>query len=617
MLLLCSASFVYADIQGACAVGHCTCDGTNFFTCPCNANPCTVCKPGDLVYRESGCDAGLFPSGSSASSEPNTNNPQTAGDMFATMMKGLGIMIGDFASGVQNMFGHSHSAPSQAASGTKKTLPYGVSPAPTPQPCGTGQVMAQDGTCHEECGTSKASCEEGSQCVDGQCACDPGYYVGSDGLCHQECGNSGGYCPNGTVCGGDTCIKCNPGFIAAEDGCHEECGTSGTYCAGNSLCVNGQCQQCDSGYILGTDNLCHEECGNTGTYCAEGALCINGQCTGCAYAPCAACNPSNVLGQDGLCHPKCGTTGTYCAGISRCINAKCVLPANPANASASQPPASAQQGPAPYNFTFYLYKEPTYHQFCDKIDPYDLNVRESASAAIRKDAGPYSTAQLFDIYDWVRQNIVYQNGPLAGIPYPPSQTLATGSGDCKNQAVLIASMVKSIGGTAAVVADPTCAHAYAIVRFGPVGSDTNWIIQAVAAHYGQGVYVNWLTLNGYIWVIFDPAGGKYPGQTLPACLGNEDHYIITSCLDCANQNPGAPYTYQERCYSQCPSGTISTNPHACMACPQGSTVLNNKCLSCPGGYVLGQDAMCHPQCGGANQYCATGTCQNGRCYNQG
>ena len=538
--------------------------------------------------------------------------------MVATFFKGLGIFINDMLGGGQNIMGPTSSSSSGSPYGTKNTLPYGVSPAPAPQPCGTGQIMAQDGTCHAECGTTGAYCADNSQCVNGECVCFPGFYPDQDNVCQQECGNSGGYCPEGTVCIGDTCLKCNPGFIAAEDGCHEECGTSGTYCTENSLCVNGQCQQCNSGMILGTDNLCHAECGNTGTYCSEGAQCINGKCVGCAYQPCAACNPRNVLGQDGLCHTKCGNTGTYCAANSKCINAKCILqagPANQANASASQSPAPTPQGSTPYNFTYYLNKEPTYYQFCEKIDPYDLSVREAASSAIRKDPGSYSIAQLFDIYDWVRGNVVYQNVPLAGIPYPPSQTLATGSGDCKNQAVLIASMVRSIGGTAAVVADPTCSHAYAIVKIGDTGMDTSAITQAVGAHYGQSVYVNWLTLNGGIWVIFDPAGGYYPGQTLPQCLGNEDHYIVTSCMDCANEYPSQPYTYQGKCYAQCPSGTISTNPHACMACPQGSTVLNNQCVKCDAGYVLDQNGMCHPQCGGANQYCVTGTCQNGRCWN--
>ncbi len=245
-----------------------------------------------------------------------------------------------------------------------------------------------------------------------------------------------------------------------------------------------------------------------------------------------------------------------------------------------------------YNFTFYENTEPYLSTYCDKINPYDLSVRQSAADAIRKHPGPYSFDQLFDIYDWVKQNIIYQNVPLAGIPNPSSETLVTKSGDCKNQAVLIASMVNSIGGNAKVVADPDCVHAYTIVYFGTT-EDLDLFTNAATSHYGSDISINYFTLEDGIWVIFDPAGGNYPGDTLPECSGDRTAYFITGCLDCANTYPNQPYKFNGKCYSECPSGTVTSNYYACAACSEGYYSCDNECWACPSGYYLATNCKCY------------------------
>ena len=248
-----------------------------------------------------------------------------------------------------------------------------------------------------------------------------------------------------------------------------------------------------------------------------------------------------------------------------------------------------------YHFTYYDNKEPYYSVFCDKIDPYASSIQQATAEAIQNDPGSYSIAQLLDIYDWVKKNIVYQTSPLAGIPYPPTQTLATRSGDCKNQAVLIASMIKIIGGTAKVVSDPDCVHAYTIVYFGSISTGISSFTRAVADHYGSQVYVNYFTLEGGIWVIFDPAGGFYPGDTLPECYGDRVVYYTTTCLSCAHQYPNSPYTYGDKCYSQCPSGTVHRNDYSCVSCDEGEWAYNNQCVTCQAGYYLATDGLCYPE----------------------
>ncbi len=245
------------------------------------------------------------------------------------------------------------------------------------------------------------------------------------------------------------------------------------------------------------------------------------------------------------------------------------------------------------SLTTHINGEPYYSVFCDKIDPYNLNVRQASAKAIRNDPGEYSINQLFDIYDWVKSNIIYQNVALRGIPYSPEETLATESGDCKNQAVLIASMIESIGGTAKIIAEPSCSHAYAIVRFGSSDYDLTNFQQAVTNHYGRNVQISTITDKDGVWVVFDPAGGTYPGNVLAECSGDREVYSIDSCLSCAHQYTNMPYTLGEKCYSECPQGTIHRNGNACSPCPQGDWSYNNECVSCQSGYHLKTDGRCY------------------------
>jgi len=281
--------------------------------------------------------------------------------------------------------------------------------------------------------------------------------------------------------------------------------------------------------------------------------------------------PSPVQQTPTVCEPnwQCGewsecTSGTqtrFCTDLNACEaqNIK------PETATCTALPADVPIEPTGqgYQFTIYENIEPYYGDYCDKIDPYNLDVRMAASTAKRNHPGSYNIDQLLDIYDWVRENIAYQNVPLGGIPYPPSETLMTQSGDCKNQAVLIASMVEAIGGDAKVVLDPSCEHSYAIVRFGPADMDMQGFVDTISAHYGHYVYVEWFTSENSNWVKFDPAGGAYPGNTLPECSGERTVYFVTSCLGCINQYQDLPYTYGDSCSSQCPQGTYAVNQYAC------------------------------------------------------
>ncbi|MFA5049458.1 MAG: transglutaminase-like domain-containing protein [Candidatus Micrarchaeia archaeon] len=208
--------------------------------------------------------------------------------------------------------------------------------------------------------------------------------------------------------------------------------------------------------------------------------------------------------------------------------------------------------PGWYNCNENLYNPPCdymYEEYCDKIVPENLVVREAAAQAISKHPGEFSLNQLLDIYDWVHSNIFYQNVPIdMWPPYPPDETLHTKSGDCKNQAVLIASMVEAIGGSARILYIPECRHAFTEVYLG-TDQDVNALSNAVWAHYKvtKGTYPTWHTHKNANnetenWFIFDTAGGWYPGNTISECMDASNVYYL---LDC-NRDPEqlkAPVTY--------------------------------------------------------------------------
>ncbi|VVC02937.1 Transglutaminase-like superfamily protein [Candidatus Burarchaeum australiense] len=162
--------------------------------------------------------------------------------------------------------------------------------------------------------------------------------------------------------------------------------------------------------------------------------------------------------------------------------------------------------------------------YCDKFTPLDINVREAASQAITHHPGAYSVNQILDIYDWVYQHVIYQNVPvnLTYQPYAPAETLETRSGDCKNHAVLMASMIQAIGGSARVLLIPDCQHAFAEVYVGDKASKDRFV-EATFAHYGsRAPTITWHSSNNdtQFWIPLDTAGGRYPGNSIEECFAS-------------------------------------------------------------------------------------------------
>ena len=171
---------------------------------------------------------------------------------------------------------------------------------------------------------------------------------------------------------------------------------------------------------------------------------------------------------------------------------------------------------------------------CDKIEPYDLTVRKSATDAISQHLNQrYSTSQIIDVYAWAKNNIDYQNVPLDDFaPYRPSETIALKSGDCKNYAAVISSMILSIGGSARIVSIPQCTHAFAEVFIGKDYSLIENLAQEIKQQYQQDIEINVIKDSQGYWLILDGAGADYAGTTeIKECLNpNAERYYSYSCV---------------------------------------------------------------------------------------
>lgn len=101
---------------------------------------------------------------------------------------------------------------------------------------------------------------------------------------------------------------------------------------------------------------------------------------------------------------------------------------------------------------------------CDYVSP---QVRALAMKILKNSSGTYSLKQCCDIYDYVYDHWVYISDPSADSDFIPQASdlaemeLKQGlvGGDCEDSAILIASLIRTIGGASRVMVAETHAHA--------------------------------------------------------------------------------------------------------------------------------------------------------------
>lgn len=123
--------------------------------------------------------------------------------------------------------------------------------------------------------------------------------------------------------------------------------------------------------------------------------------------------------------------------------------------------------------------------------------------------GTFDMGKACAIFDYLDRNINYTEDEGGDKWYSPDRTLETREGDCEDYAMLLASMVKTAGGTARVYL--TVDHAFAAVYAGNASSDLSNATGAVRAYYGADLHVHALADESGFWVVADPLGSFYLG----------------------------------------------------------------------------------------------------------
>lgn len=150
-----------------------------------------------------------------------------------------------------------------------------------------------------------------------------------------------------------------------------------------------------------------------------------------------------------------------------------------------------------------------------KIEPSDIKVRAMASESAKKYPGEYNIYQICALFDDTRKRIKYVSDPRGNDLWsPPGDTLKIGAGDCEDYAILLASLIESIGGTSRIYL--TDNHAFAAVY---IGNDTEEIKEAIRSYYDP-VPIYYTTDEYGSWLLLDPTSSMYagglPGGAVPA-----------------------------------------------------------------------------------------------------
>jgi hypothetical protein len=178
------------------------------------------------------------------------------------------------------------------------------------------------------CGECFNRCEEGEECVAGECqgegGCPPGTTECGTQCCQtgETCLQGLACCPNAQVCGTGTSAICCPsaatcvdGFCECDDPDALACGDQCVACEGGTVNSETCLCECPSGTTLIGSTCCPtaQLCGTgtSATCCQPGDTCVNGACQGgeVTCTPGEPCGPNNA----GRCWNNANDSGTTCS----------------------------------------------------------------------------------------------------------------------------------------------------------------------------------------------------------------------------------------------------------------------------------------------------------------
>lgn len=147
--------------------------------------------------------------------------------------------------------------------------------------------------------------------------------------------------------------------------------------------------------------------------------------------------------------------------------------------------------------------------YFDKVnDLVSYDEVEQLASSLRGGTGPYNVQEIIAAFDWIRDNIAYADDP-EDVWQSPKDTMSLGSGDCEDQAILMASLVGSLGGNARV--NIIQGHAFATVYMGNSSLSLLGISGAISSHYGCDLTPYFIQDSTGYWMTVDTTGFPYAG----------------------------------------------------------------------------------------------------------
>jgi transglutaminase-like putative cysteine protease len=149
---------------------------------------------------------------------------------------------------------------------------------------------------------------------------------------------------------------------------------------------------------------------------------------------------------------------------------------------------------------------------CDYDNP---TVRNNTANLVHSSSGNFNLGQVCDIFDFCYINWSYVNDPITKDYYSKaSETLRNGlNGDCDDFAILLCSMILSIGGEARInfAYDTTSGHAFTEVNIGKTNESK--VQRYLKARYNDAQMWHRKDSEGNLWLNLDwqaeYPGGKY------------------------------------------------------------------------------------------------------------
>lgn len=119
--------------------------------------------------------------------------------------------------------------------------------------------------------------------------------------------------------------------------------------------------------------------------------------------------------------------------------------------------------------------------------------------------------QIVASYEWVRRNIEYV-ADVEDYWQSANETLSMKTGDCEDQAILLASLIGELGGNARVnIID---GHAFPSVFISNNAICLPALRTAIASYYwvnATNLHLTYLTDSTGIWLVIDPVGVQFAG----------------------------------------------------------------------------------------------------------